>query len=346
MIDIRSLESKEIENIAEALGERAYRGRQIFSWLSRGASSFDEMTDLPLAFREKLAGECVISGLEVLREQRSKDGTRKFLFGLDDGNAIETVYMEYRYGRSICVSSQAGCRMGCSFCASGNDGLVRGLKSGEIAGQIIETQKRCCKDGERIGHVVVMGTGEPFDNYDNVFKFVRIINSSRGLDIGMRNITISTCGIVPYIYRMAEDMPQVNLAVSLHAPPDEIRKRIMPVANAYPMDELIAACRAYIEKTSRRVTFEYAVTRGVNDSEENIHDLADLLSGMLCHVNLIPLNSIEKSGLQSPGRKRAEEIRDMLENRGIPATVRRTLGSDIDASCGQLRLSHSRGSDS
>ncbi len=339
MIDIRSLEPKELSNLSEALGEKAYRGKQISEWLCRGASSFSEMKNLPAAFRTRLEENCRISRLDVLREQISKDGTRKILYGLDDGNAIETVFMKYKYGDSICISSQAGCRMGCVFCASGKNGLVRDLTPGEMAGQIQVTQKACCDEGERISRVVVMGTGEPFDNYDNVRKFVSIINDEKGLGIGHRNITISTCGIVPLIGQMAEDMPQVNLAISLHAPNDEIRNTIMPVSRRYPMDELIRACRRYTETTHRRVTFEYAVTKDVNDRDEHIHELAALLRGMLCHVNLIPLNPIEEGDLRSPGRKRAEEIAQMLEDAGIPATVRRTLGSDIDASCGQLRLS-------
>lgn len=342
MIDIRSLEVSEISKLSEALGEKAYRGKQISEWLCRGASSFSEMTNLPAAFRSRLEEECVISKLEVLKRLKSADGTQKILYGLDDGNAVETVFMKYRYGDSICISSQAGCRMGCVFCASGKNGLVRDLTPGEMAGQIQVTQKLCCEKGGRISHVVVMGTGEPFDNYENLLKFIRIVNSDKGLGIGCRNITVSTCGIGPKIYAMADDMPQVNLAISLHAPNDEIRKTIMPVAYRYSIDELIRACRDYTEKTHRRITFEYAVTRGVNDSAANIEELAELLRGMLCHVNLIPLNPIEEGGLASPGRRRAEEIKDMLEERGIPATVRRTLGSDIDASCGQLRLSHSR----
>lgn len=341
MIDIRSLEIKEICELSEALGEKAFRGKQISEWLCRGASSFGEMTNLPASFRAKLEESCRISGLEVLRRLKSKDGTQKFLYGLDDGNAIETVFMKYKYGNSICISSQAGCRMGCVFCASGKNGLSRDLTPGEMAGQIQVTQALCCGEGERISHVVVMGTGEPFDNYENVRKFVSLINQEKGLGIGHRNITISTCGIVPRIADMASDMPQVNLAISLHAPNDAIRRGIMPIANKYPVSELIDACRSYAEKTHRRVTFEYAVTKGVNDSDECIRELASLLRGMLCHVNLIPLNPIEEGALESPGRKRAEEIREMLESLGIPATVRRTLGSDIDASCGQLRLSQS-----
>ena len=339
MIDIRSLDIKELSDLSEALGEKAYRGKQISEWLCRGASSFDEMKNLPASFREKLKESCDPGRLEVLRELVSKDGTRKFLYGLGDGNAIETVFMKYRYGNSICISSQAGCRMGCAFCASGKNGLARDLTAGEMAGQVQVTQRSCCGEGERISHIVVMGTGEPFDNYENVSKFVRIISDEKGMGIGKRNITISTCGIVPMIAKMAEDMPQVNLAISLHAPNDEIRKKIMPIARRYPIEELIDACRKYTEKTHRRITFEYAVTKDVNDRDKDIEELTGLLKGMLCHVNLIPLNPIEDGGLKSPGRRRAEEIAQMLEKAGIPATVRRTLGSDIQASCGQLRLS-------
>ena len=233
--------------------------------------------------------------------------------------------------------------MGCAFCASGKNGLARDLTAGEMAGQVQVTQRSCCGEGERISHIVVMGTGEPFDNYENVSKFVRIISDEKGMGIGKRNITISTCGIVPMIAKMAEDMPQVNLAISLHAPNDEIRKKIMPIARRYPIEELIDACREYTEKTHRRITFEYAVTKDVNDRDKDIEELTGLLKGMLCHVNLIPLNPIEEGGLKSPGRRRAEEIAEMLEKAGIPATVRRTLGSDIHASCGQLRLSAQAG---
>ncbi len=347
-VNLTDLEYVQLERfVTEELEEPKFRAKQIFSWiyggtgkdgnLRPGAESFEEMNNLPKTLREKLTARAAIVQPAVLREQISKlDGTRKFLFGLADGNAIESVFMKYKFGNSICVSSQAGCRMGCRFCASTIGGLKRNLTPGEIAGQILAAQRQT---GERISHVVVMGTGEPFDNYDNLAAFIRIINDSNGLAIGMRNITVSTCGLVPKIARFAEDFPQVNLAISLHAASDEMRSEIMPVNKTYPMDVLLAACREYTEETSRRITFEYTLVKGVNDSTEHAKMLASRLHGMLCHVNLIPLNKVEETGYDTTERGAVLKFQKVLNENGIPATIRRELGDDIDAACGQLRLS-------
>ena len=348
MIRLNDLEYKELEAfVTDVLGEPKFRAKQIFGWIYGGMSkdgsfrsgvaSFDEMTNLSKALREKLSESAELMSLAVLREQVSKlDGTRKFLFGLPDGNAIESVFMKYKFGNSICVSSQAGCRMGCRFCASTIGGLRRNLTAGEIAGQILAAEHQT---GERISHVVVMGTGEPFDNYENLSKFIHIINDPNGLNIGMRNITVSTCGLVPKIGEFAEDFPQVNLAISLHAVNNEMRDEMMPVNKSYPMEVLLDACRSYADKTSRRVTFEYTLVKGVNDSPEYARKLADRLHGMLCHVNLIPLNKVEETGYDTTERGAVLKFQQVLTECGIPATIRRELGDDIDAACGQLRLS-------
>ncbi len=345
--NLTDLEYKKLENfVTETLGEPKFRAKQIFGWiyggiakdgsLRLGAESFDDMNNLPKSLRERLARSASLSLPAVLREQVSRtDGTRKFLFALADGNAVESVFMKYKFGNSICVSSQAGCRMGCRFCASTIGGLKRNLSPGEIAGQILAAQR---KTGERISHVVVMGTGEPFDNYNNLASFIRIINDPNGLDIGMRNITVSTCGLVPKILQFAEDFPQVNLAISLHAANDEMRSEIMPINKKYPMETLLASCREYTEKTSRRITFEYTLVKGVNDSTEHAKMLASRLSGMLCHVNLIPLNKVAETGYDTAERGAVLHFQKVLSENGIPATIRRELGDDIDAACGQLRL--------
>lgn len=341
MIDLKDLSENVIIEYMTSLGEKAFRGRQIFKWIHRGVSGFDEMTDLPAALREKLKDNAFIGTIKMVQKQESKDGTVKFLFELKGGSRIETVLMKYKYGNSICVSSQAGCRMGCTFCASGKLGLERNLTAGEITDQILQAEKLT---GMKVNHVVVMGTGEPFDNYDDIAAFLRRINSKNGLGIGMRHITVSTSGIIPKIREFALDFPQVNLAVSLHAPTDELRNKTMPVNRKYPVDQLIKACREYTELTNRRITFEYAVIRGFNDTDEYISKLSELLRGMLCHVNLIPLNEIEAGQILKAGsRKRAEEIAAILESKGITATVRRSLGDDIDAACGQLRLKNKAG---
>jgi len=334
-VNLMDMSLAELSEFVGKAGEKPFRAKQIFQWIYRGAATFDEMTDLSKALRVKLEESAEIKCLEKETVQTSSDGTGKYLFRTHDGNFIESVFMKYKYGNSVCISSQAGCAMGCSFCASGIGGLVRDLTAGEMADQIVSIEK---DTGEKISHIVVMGTGEPLNNYDALTKFLDMVHAEEGLNIGLRNITVSTCGIIPAMKRFADDYPQVNLAISLHAPNDKIRNEIMPVSRQYSIDELIAACREHVDKTGRRITFEYALIRGVNDSKEAIMQLANLLRGMICHVNLIPLNDIKESGLRGSSRLRAGEIAEFLEGRGIPCTVRRELGSDIDAACGQLRL--------
>lgn len=335
-INLRDLSLGEMKDFVKSLDEKSFRGKQLFDWINKGVTDFREMKNLPEVFLKKLENYCYIGNLEVLNRQNSKeDGTIKVLFGLEDGNTIESVFMKYKYGNTICVSSQAGCRMGCKFCASGIDGLIRNLTPGEILSQVLEMEKEV---SEPITRIVIMGTGEPMDNYEFVSKFIRLVHEEKGKNIGLRNITISTCGIIPGINALATDLPQVNLAISLHGPNDEIREKIMPINRKYPVNELLDAVKKYEKVTSRRVTFEYALIKGVNDSQEAIKALGKLLKGTLCHVNLIPLNEVKETGLSSGGRKRALEIQEFLESMGITATVRRQLGADIDGACGQLRL--------
>lgn len=324
----------ELEQIVTGLGDKKFRAAQIFGWLSKGVSSFDEMTNVPAPLRQKLAGEYYIGLPEAVRKQESKDGTVKCLFEFSDGTQIESVFMKYEYGNSICISSQSGCRMGCSFCASTMDGLERSLTGGEMLGQVLAMRNLT---GEDIGHVVVMGMGEPFDNYEELSRFIKLIHERKGYNLGLRNITVSTCGLIPKIREFAVDFPQVNLAVSLHAPNQELRARTMPVARRYDYDDLIAACREYTEKTGRRITFEYAVIDGVNDSAECAAELASRMKGWLSHVNLIPLNEVKGREYRKANDGSVAAFRKVLENNGVAVTVRRTLGSDIDAACGQLR---------
>lgn len=336
---LRDLTIEEMKELCVKLGDKPFRAKQIFSWLYKGQSSVQsvsEMANLPASLKDALE-RCSyeVGVLRVLAHQMSaQDGTEKYLFELSDDNAVESVLMRYSYGNSVCVSTQAGCRMGCAFCASGLNGLVRNLTAGEIVSQVIDVMR---SSKVKVSHVVFMGTGEPFDNYENVSKAIRILTEPLGLNMSVRNITVSTSGLVPVIGRFADDFPQVNLAISLHAPNDDIRRDLMPVAKTYPIPELISACDSYVEKTNRRVTFEYALIKGINDSDECMHQLADLLCGHLAHVNLIPLNEVDETGLSSSGRKRALEFRKYLESHGVPASVRRELGSDIDGACGQLR---------
>lgn len=335
-IKINDFTKEQLKEWLQTLGEKPFRAKQIFSWIYRGAERFDEMTDLSKKLRQELKDQAEFSTLKILKVRKSKkDGTRKYLLELEDGNTIESVFMKYKYGNSICVSSQAGCRMGCAFCASGLNGLERNLTPGEMAGQILTVQR---DTGETINHVVVMGTGEPFDNYENLLAFLKNIHDTDGLGLSLRNLTVSTCGLVPEIERFARELKQVNLAVSLHSADQKLRESMMPVSRAYPVDVLLAACRAYTENTGRRITFEYALVRGKTDTKDQIRLLADKLQGMLCHVNLIPLNEVKDIGLPGSGRKQALEIAAYLESRGVPATVRREMGADIEAACGQLRL--------
>ena len=336
-INLKDLQLNEMEKLLQDLGEPKFRAKQIFAWLYKGVDSFEEMTNVPASLKQKLAEAGADLGiLKPLKVQISKyDGTRKYLFELRDGNCIESVFMKYKYGNTICVSSQAGCRMGCKFCASTIGGLSRNLTPGEILEQLLAAER---DTGEPINHIVVMGTGEPFDNYENISKFIKIINDKNGRNLGMRNITVSTCGLAPMIEKFGNDFPQVNLAISLHAPNNDIRNSMMPVNKSYPVEVLIETCRKYAESTSRRVTFEYTLVKGVNDTREQALELAALLRGMLCHVNLIPLNKVEETGLDTSDNKTAQEFQKTLENKGIPATIRRELGDDIDGACGQLRL--------
>lgn len=313
----------------------ASRGKKVpgsagsFRRIYGGAASFDEMTELSSKLRSRLEETAVIDSVRLLKKQESrKDGTRKYLFEVEGGSAIESVFMRYRYGNTACISSQAGCRMGCVFCASGVSGLERNLTAGEIADQVAAMSR---DTGERIGHIVVMGTGEPFDNYDELLRAIRILHDENGLNIGLRNITVSTCGLLSKIQRFAEDMPQVNLAVSLHAADDETRRKLMPVAAGYDMRRLMEVCRRTAERTHRRITFEYALISGVNDSLEDARRLVSLLKGMLCHVNLIPLNDVSEKQYRGSARQRAQLFASALKDKGIEVTVRRELGSDISA---------------
>ena len=319
------------------MGEKPFREKQIQRWILSGAGSFAEMTDLPASLRAALSERFSFERAEVELVQQSSDGTKKFLLSFPDGQKAEAVFMKYSYGNSLCISTQVGCNMRCAFCASGIGGKLRDLKAWEMLDEYIVCRKA---SGEDINHIVLMGMGEPFDNYSQVSGFLRQIHAPKGIGLSYRNITLSTCGLVPYIKRFAEDFPQVNLAVSLHAATQEEREKIMPVAKAYPLSELIPACRQHADVTGRRITFEYALIQGQNDSQQHCEKLAALLKGINCHVNLIPLNPVTESGLQTVSRESAHRFAQSLENLGIPCTVRRQLGADIDAACGQLRKKH------
>ncbi len=334
--DIVSFGYEELLAEMERIGEKPFRGKQIYSWLhEKLAEDFSQMTNLSVALREKLDGMYEIKKVEVAARQISKkDPTEKFLFALSDGSMIESVLMKYDYGNSVCISSQAGCRMGCRFCASAIGGLERNLLTSEMLGQIYRIQKLI---GERISNVVVMGTGEPLDNYDNFLQFVRMISDEHGLHISQRNITASTCGIVPEIKRLAGEGLQITLALSLHASNQEKRRALMPVANRYELSEVMAACDDYFEKTGRRPTFEYSLVKGVNDGPEDVRELTALLSRRNCHLNLIPVNPVEERDFERPDRKNALAFKNKLEKNGINVTIRRERGSDIDGACGQLR---------
>jgi 23S rRNA (adenine2503-C2)-methyltransferase len=334
--DIKSMTIEELGGLLAEIGQQKYRASQIFGWLAKGAGSFDEMTNLPKDLREKLYEIAYIEKLEADKLQISeKDGTRKYLFRLKSGNAIESVFLKYHYGNSVCISSQAGCRMGCAFCASAIGGKADNLSPAEMLDQVISIQQ---DTGERVGNVVVMGTGEPFDNYDNLCRFISLIHAKEGLNMSLRAITVSTCGIIPKIETFGKKFPQVNLAISLHAPNDELRSRLMPINRKYHMEELLKACRRHTELTGRRITFEYALIYGVNDKKAHAEELAKKLQGMLCHVNLIPLNPVSEREYKAADRRAVEVFCKALEDKGIQATIRRELGTDIDGACGQLRL--------
>ena len=321
--------------LMKELGQPAFRAKQIFHWLHQKlVTEFSAMTDQPKALLAKLEEGYYIAAPAIVRRQQSKDGTVKYLFALEDGNCIETVIMRYHYGVTACVSSQVGCRMGCRFCASTQAGRVRNLEAGEIAGQIYAAQKDI---GERISHIVLMGIGEPLDNFDNVMDFLSIISSPDGVNIGMRNISLSTCGIVPMIDKLAEKKLQLTLSISLHAPNDAMRSGMMPVNDAYPVAQLIAACRRYQQTTGRRVSFEYSMVQGVNDSPATAKELAALIRGMGAHVNLIPINPVDGSPYSATDAENVKRFQTLLTDLGVNATVRRRLGSDISAACGQLR---------
>ena len=335
-IDIKSLNLEELTELVEQLGEKKFRAKQIYQWLHvKQVASFEEMTNISKAFIEKLNTNCVLINLKQEAVQISKlDGTRKYLFLLEDGNVIESVLMRYKHGNSVCISSQVGCRMGCRFCASTLDGLVRGLTASEMLDQIYQIGKDI---GERISNVVVMGTGEPMDNFENLVKFIELLTDENGLNISQRNLTVSTCGIVPRMRELAEKKLQITLALSLHASTQEKRFKLMPVANKYDIQEVMDACRYYFDKTGRRVTFEYSLVGGVNDTDEDVRNLCTLVKGMNCHINLIPVNPIKERDFVQPDTKVTQAFKNKLEKNGIIATIRREMGRDIDGACGQLR---------
>lgn len=337
--DIRSCTFEELQEELKQLGEKAFRAKQIYEWLHvKLVDSFDEMTNISKALREKLEQNYEILKLQMLERQISKlDGTNKFLFRLHDGHVVESVLMKYKHGNSVCISSQVGCRMGCRFCASTIGGLERNLAPSEMIGQIYQIQKIT---GERVSNIVVMGTGEPMDNYDNFLRFIRLISDENGLHISQRNITVSTCGIVPNMLRLAKEHLQITLALSLHGSTQEKRKQLMPVANKYELSEVLEACDTYFEETGRRITFEYSLVHGVNDREEDARELISMLKPRNCHLNLIPVNPIKERDFERPSRKAAEEFKNRLERAGINVTIRREMGSDIDGACGQLRRSY------
>ena len=337
---LKSMTCAEIGAVLKELGQPAFRAKQVYTWLHKGVRSYEEMTNLPKALRDTLAEKYPICAPEVVRKQESqKDGTIKYLWKLSDGNCVETVLMRYHYGNTVCISTEVGCRMGCAFCASTLGGLVRKLEPFEMLDQVLFTQ---VDSGLPVGHIVLMGIGEPLDNFDNVMRFLELVNSADGMNISMRHISLSTCGLVPKIDALAEKKLQLTLSVSLHAPSDEIRNTIMPVNKAYPTEELLEACRRYYAATGRRISFEYAMIDGVNDTEAAAKLLIRRLKGLPAHMNLIPLNHVEESPLKPSTRSAVLKFQKTLEDAGIPATVRRTLGGDIDASCGQLRRKYTK----
>ncbi len=335
MINLKDLTFEELKDFVVSIGEKPFRAKQIFSWLHKPVKSFDEMTDLSLSLRKKLAEVSYVSTLKIVKKLESKiDGTKKYLFELGDGNRVESVVMYYKHGITICISCQVGCRMGCKFCASTIGGLVRSLTPGEILDQVLFTQEDI---GERISNIVMMGIGEPLDNFDNVVKFLKNVNDENGINIGYRHISLSTCGIVPNIYKLCELNLPITLSISLHAPSDDVRDKIMPVNKAYNISKLIKACKDYVDHTKRRISFEYSIINNVNDTPEHARELALLLKGMLCHINLIPVNNVEENDFRKPSKEKINRFIKVLEENKLTATVRRELGSDINASCGQLR---------
>ena len=339
-MNLKNLSQQELADILKGLGQPAFRAKQMFAWLHKGVRSYDEMTNLPNSLRETLAREYPLYVPQVVRRQESrKDGTIKYLWKLSDGNCVETVLMRYRYGNTVCISTEVGCRMGCAFCASTLGGLVRRLEPFEMLDQVLFTQ---VDSGLPISHIVLMGIGEPLDNFDNVMRFLELVNHPDGMNISMRHISLSTCGLVPKIDELAAKKLQISLAISLHGPNNELRGRVMPVNKAYPIEQLLDACHRYYDATGRRIHFEYAMIDGVNDSVECAKELLKRLKGLGAHVNLIPLNHVEESPLKPSSRESVARFQKTLEEGGVTATVRRTLGGDIDASCGQLRRKYQK----
>ena len=337
-MNLKSLTQPELANILKELGQPAFRAKQIFTWLHRGVRSYDEMTNLPKGLRDTLAQPYPIHAPRVVRKQESKkDGTIKYLWELSDGNCVETVLMRYNYGNTVCISTEVGCRMGCAFCASTIGGLVRRLEPYEMLDEVLFTQ---IDSGLPISRIVLMGIGEPLDNFDNVMRFLELVNSPDGMNISMRHISLSTCGLIPRIDELAAKKLQISLAISLHGPNNEIRNQVMPVNKAYPIEDLLEACRRYYAATSRRIHFEYAMIDGVNDRDEDAREILRRMKGLPAHFNLIPLNHVEESPLKPSSKTQVARFQKLLEAGGITATVRRTLGGDIDASCGQLRRKH------
>ena len=338
--DLKSMTLAQMQSAFSAMGEPKFRAKQVFTWLHKGAESFDEMTNLSLPLRKKLDETYYITVPKPVRVQRSqKDGTIKYLWKLRDGNCVESVLMQYHHGNSVCISSEVGCPMGCKFCASTLGGLVRRLSPSELLDQVLFSQKN---SGLPISNIVLMGIGEPLDNFDNVMQFLELVNSPDGMNIGMRHISLSTCGLVDKIHLLAERKLQLTLSVSLHSPDDESRSKIMPVNRRWNVDTLLQACREYFEATGRRVSFEYTMIDGVSDSPQQAELLARKLQGMAAHVNMIPLNAVDETGLRCSSRQAIAEFQRILEKSGVTATIRRTLGSDIDASCGQLRRKYEK----
>lgn len=335
-LDIKSMTMPQLKAVMEELGEKPFRAKQLYEWFhQKRVWNYEEMTNLSKGLREQLSVKYPLKPIEVVQVQTSKiDGTQKYLFRLGDGNVIESVLMKYKHGNSVCISSQVGCRMGCRFCASTLDGLTRNLLPSEMLEQIYRIQEI---SGERVSNIVIMGTGEPMDNYDNVVQFLHMVSDELGICISQRNITVSTCGLVPRILQLAEEQLQITLALSLHAPNDEKRQELMPIARKYTLEEVLDACRYYFEKTGRRLTFEYSLVGGVNDFQEDAKQLSGLLKGLNCHVNLIPVNPIKERNYRKSNREVIENFKIKLEKYGINVTIRREMGSDIDGACGQLR---------
>lgn len=335
MTNLRDLTYEELENLILDLGEKKFRAKQVYEWLMKGVNSYDEMLNVPSLLKTKLSENYFIHGLEIVKKLVSAiDNTKKYLFKLHDGNMVESVVMYYKHGITVCISSQVGCAMGCRFCASTIGGLVRSLSSGEILEQVIYAQKDI---GERISNIVMMGIGEPLANFHNVKKFLKNVNDERGLNIGYRHISLSTCGVVPNILELAKEKLPITLSISLHSPVDSERSSIMPINDKYNISTLIDACKQYQQQCGRRISFEYAIIKDVNDSIDDAKKLASLLKGIMCHVNVIPVNNVEENSYQKPDAAKIKSFCDCLESKGITATVRRELGSDINASCGQLR---------